>query len=236
MVKRIQYDRRKHTLKPNLKQLNRWCIYIVGMCMLAAGLSLNAKTGLGVSPIISVAFCVSEVFHLNLGDMTFVLYALFVAAQLPLKDKKERFAVLLQLIVSLAFSRVINLCGMLITYDHTLHGLPVNLAVLVLAIFLTGAGVALSINMRLIPNPGDGIVWAIAQKTGWAQGLTKNIFDISCVAVTCVIGFVVAQPFIGIGIGTVFAMLGVGRVIAVINRLAGKKMLAAAGLGGDGLG
>ena len=55
------------------------------MLVLALGLTLNTKTGLGVSPIISVAFGVSEIWGLNFGDVTFLLYGLFVAGQIALR-------------------------------------------------------------------------------------------------------------------------------------------------------
>lgn len=213
-----------------LKNFNRWSIYLLGMFVLAAGITLTTKTGLGVSPIISVAFCVSEIFSLNFGDMTFLLYAIFVVIQLFIRDRSERIVILLQLAVSLVFSRVLNLFGSAITYDHTLHGLPVNLAVLAVAIFLTGAGVALSVNMRLVPNPGDGIVQAIAQKKGWTQGFTKNVFDGGCVIATILIGILFARRITGIGLGTLLAMLGVGRAVALVNRFFQEKMLAAAEL------
>lgn len=214
------------------KQISRWCIYMAGMCVLASGISLNTKTGLGVAPIVSVSFCMTEIklLPLNFGDMTFLLYVLFVAAQLPLRKGRERIAVLMQLVVSWVFGFLLNLYGAVITYDHKLHGLPVNLAVLALAITLTGIGACMSINMRLAPNPADGLVQVIAEKTGWSQGLTKNIFDISCVGTACVIGLVSTHRLVGIGLGTVCSMLGVGRVIALINRIVGKRMLAAAGL------
>ena len=213
-----------------MKKINRWSIYLLGMCMLAAGISLNTKTGLGVAPIITVSFCISEIFNLDFGNMTFLLYALFVVIQLFLIDKSERGAVLLQLIVSLIFSRVLNLFGLVITYDYTLHSLPVNLAVLALAVFFTGTGAALAINMRLYPNPADGVVQTLSQKRGWPQGLTKNIFDICCVAMAALIGIIYTGHVVGIGLGTLLSMVGVGRTIALINKLFQRRMLAAAGI------
>lgn len=44
-----------------LKAVYRWTFYILGMLVLALGLTLNTKAGLGVSPIISIAFAVSEI-------------------------------------------------------------------------------------------------------------------------------------------------------------------------------
>lgn len=204
------------------------------MAVLALGITLNTKAGLGVSPIISVAYCVSQIFSLNFGDMTFLLYVLFVLVQLVLRDRSERVATLLQIAVSLIFSRLLNLCSALIPYSGADHSLPSNLALLAAAVFLTGLGVAMTVNMRLVPNPGDGIVQAIAEKIGRGQGFTKNIFDSGCVCVTIVVGLCFSRPFLGIGLSTVAAMIGVGRSVALVNHFCKDKMLAAADLAAQG--
>jgi uncharacterized membrane protein YczE len=209
----------------------RGLIYCVGMLALALGITLNTKTGLGVSPIISVAYSVSEIWHLNFGDMTFLLYALFVAAQFALRGRNSRWYDLLQLVVSLVFSRFLNLFSACITYDSGNHSFVVNLLLLALAIALTGVGVSMTVNMRLIPNPGDGIVQAVAERAGWEQGFAKNVFDLGCVAATILIGLLFAHRVIGISIGTVLAMIGVGRVVALTNYLFKGNMCRAAGLG-----
>lgn len=213
-----------------MKQINRAAIYTIGMVTLALGITLNTKTGLGVSPIISVAYCVSEIWSLNFGDMTFLLYGLFVVAQFGLRGKRSRWYDLLQLPLSLAFSRLLNLFGAWITYDSFKHGFFLNLALLILAVALTGIGVSMTVNMKLISNPGDGIVQAIAERIGWEQGFAKNVFDIGCVTVTIATGLLVAHQLIGISVGTLIAMVGVGRIVALTNRLCKKKMCAAAGL------
>ena len=46
--------------------------YVLSMLILAMGITLNTKTGLGVSPIISVSYSVSEIFHLNFGNVTLI--------------------------------------------------------------------------------------------------------------------------------------------------------------------
>ena len=45
-----------------MKQLTRGIIYLAGLAILALGITLNTKTGLGVSPIIAVAYAVSELW------------------------------------------------------------------------------------------------------------------------------------------------------------------------------
>ena len=73
---------------------------------------------------------------------------------------------------------------------------------LALAIVLTGGGVALTVNMRLVPNPGDGIDQAVAQRMGRDQGFAKNVFDLGCVAATVCLGLLLTGRIVGIGLGT----------------------------------
>jgi uncharacterized membrane protein YczE len=94
---------------------------------------------------------------------------------------------------------------------------------LIVAIICTGVGAALSLNMRIVPNPGDGIVQTIADAVRKDNGFVKNCVDITCVIITCVTGLIFSRKIIGIGIGTLMAMLGVGRVIAVFNKLTYKQ-------------
>ena len=71
--------------------LSRWVIYVIGMLVLAMGLTLNTKTGLGVSPILSLAYCSTQIWGVNLGDATFVLYTIFVIAQLIIRGKHRQW-------------------------------------------------------------------------------------------------------------------------------------------------
>ena len=122
-----------------MKQGIRWVLYTLGMLVLALGLTLNTKTGLGVSPIISVAFGVSEIWGLNFGDVTFLLYGLFVAGQIALRRGRGWLADLLQLPLSLAFSRVLNVYSAVIPYRCEAHSLWENLLLLAAAMLLAAA-------------------------------------------------------------------------------------------------
>jgi uncharacterized membrane protein YczE len=210
--------------------ITRFAFYLLSMVILALGITLNAKTSLGVTPIISTAYCVSSLTGYNFGNMTFVLYMLLVCAEIAIhlagNRKKQIICDGLQVVVSLIFTRFLNVfdrmipsltsAGLSKTFAGSLEG---RILVLILAITLTGVGAALSLNMRFVPNPGDGIVQTIADATGRENGFVKNCVDILCVVVTCTIGMVFAHHIVGIGLGTLLAMIGVGRVVAVFNRL-----------------
>lgn len=233
----------------NKHLIPRILFYIAGLLILALGIILNTKCGLGVSPIISVAFSISTITHCNFGNMTFLLYAIFVLVELLIHlALNHRYCVhpdrapvirrnlkmflffamdLLQLPLSLVFTRFMNLFSAWIPAPE---GFGYQLLVLAGGIICTGIGAAMSLNMRIIPNPGDGIVQAISDFVGKSVGFTKNCFDLFNICLTCCIGLIFAHHLIGIGLGTVVAVLCVGRVIALFNHLFMKKMTRMAGL------
>ena len=206
----------------------RLFFYVMSLLILALGITLNTKTGLGVSPIISVSYNISELFQLNFGNVTFVYYVLFVFAQLIIRGKNRRWHDLLQIVVSMVFTRFLNLYNDYLPIHF--EKLWQNVLLLILAVVLTGIGAALSVNIELVPNPGDGIVAALADFFHKDMGFMKNVFDISNVCFSLILGFVFGRYFLGIGIGTVITMLGVGRVIAVFNHFCKKKMAQLSGL------
>lgn len=208
----------------SVKNLTRFGFYILGMLSLALGLTLNTKSLLGASPIISMAYTLTQVWpQLVFGDLTLILYIIFVIAQYIIRGNKKNWIVFLQIPLSIVFTRFLNIFGKLFVMPTgTFVG---KLLTLLAAIVFTGIGAAVTVNMKMVPNPGDGIVSAIADKIGKSMGTTKNIVDFTCVIISAILGLVLNHNiFTGIGLGTVIAMVGVGRVIALFNHLFKEKM------------
>lgn len=235
----------------------RGAFYLLGLLTLALGLTLNTKAGLGVSAIISVSYSISLISGISFGDVTMGLYAVFVLLQMVLhiihtgKQRKESGAALinanrksikfillmdlLQIPLSIVFTRFLNVFSDVIPEfspegEGTAVRLVMRLALLVIAITLTGIGAAMSLNMRIVPNPGDGIVQAIADCIHKNVGFAKNCFDVVNITIAVTIGLVFAGQLKGVGIGTVFAVIGVGRAIAVFNHFTQEKMISLAGV------
>ena len=207
------------------KRTRRFIVYAIGMLVLALGLTLNTKADLGVSPIISVPYSISQITGYNFGDLTFVVYALFVVVQivihLNLKKNKKIMSDLLQLPLSLIFTRLLNIFS---TYIPTSQNLGIRFIVLAFAIICTGVGAAMSLSMQLVPNPGDGIVQALAERFDKSVGITKNLFDCLNLSITLCISLFIAHQIVGVGIGTVIAVVGVGRVIALFHHIFESKI------------
>ena len=231
----------------------RVIFYLAGLLILAFGITLNTKTGLGVSPIISVSFSISTILDVNFGDMTFLWYAIFVLIEVLLHTvmskrsgrsgkvrvtdlKKAVAADVLQIPLCLMFTRFMNLFSVMLpelesdcagTFAGSFAG---RLLLLILAIILTGVGAVLSLDMRFVPNPGDGIVQALSDFSGKNVGFVKNCFDTFNICLTITLSFVFAGHIIGIGIGTVLAVIGVGRVMALFNYLFLEKISRISGI------
>ena len=210
------------------KQSVRFIIYLLGMVLLALGITLNTQAGLGASAIVSVPYTVSRGTGLDFANMTLITYCVLVAAQFVIKGKNRRWIDLLQIVVSIVFTRFMALFQYGIRYQSGF--LPTDLLVLVLGILFTGIGAAMTVDMQLIPNPGDGIVSSLADRFGKELGFSKNCFDAFCVACSLVIGFAFGNPLLGIGLGTVLSMVGVGRVIYFFNHFAKARLQQLAGL------
>ena len=69
---------------PKTKRALRLLIYLSGLVILAVGITLNTKTTLGVSPIISVAYSVSQIWGLNFANVTFFWYGVFIVVEMAL--------------------------------------------------------------------------------------------------------------------------------------------------------
>ena len=224
----------------------RGFFYLGGLLVLALGIILNTKAGLGVSPIISVSYSISTILKSNFGNMTLIQYSSFIVVEMLLHIREhyktgnsnlklKLLKDVLQFPLSLIFTRFMNLFSAMIpAYDTPgvsvyYSSFPGRIVTLIIAIILTGIGAAVSLNMRIIPNPGDGIVQAISDCVKKEVGFTMNCFDLFNITITICVGLLFAGRLIGVGLGTVLAVIGVGRVIAVFNHFFKKKMAVLSG-------
>ena len=192
------------------KWILRIALYLIGIMVLALGITLNTKTNLGVSPIISMPYAVAQIFGYETGTAVFV----------ALKGKFPPFQ-FLQVAASYLTSAFITIFDRIIP---TPDQMGMRLLVLALAIILTGIGAAVTVDVNIVPNPADGLARVLGERCGKNMGFGKNLFDFSAIVISLAIGLIGAGRPVGIGIGTVIAMVCTGRVIAAFNHFAKKKI------------
>ena len=199
------------------KMILRISMYLIGIVILACGITMNTKTKLGVSPIISMPYAVAQIWGFETGKAVFAaVFDLYFAADHPVKREVSAVSAFTDL--TSAFITIFD--GILPSPDQ----LGMRLALLVLAIILTGIGAAITVDVNIVPNPADGLARVLGEKCGKNMGFGKNLFDFSAIVISIVIGMIGAGHIVGIGIGTVVAMICTGRVIAVFNHFLKKKI------------
>ncbi len=218
------------------KLINRLLSYGLGIVILALGITLNTKTGLGVSALVSIAYTVANAWNLNFALMTFLLYTCFALIEVGLKwgflptvaksTLERSVADPIFLSVQPAFECVWRYYSSSRTCWSTDCDACVGNCVY---------GTRCSDDRRyaLDPNPADGLAQTLGMVTKKGMGLGKNLLDCSCVGISAVIGLVARGRLIGIGIGTIAAMIGVGRVVALFNRCFETKLCRTAGVEKD---
>ena len=152
----------------------RTFFYILGCIFLAFGITLSTKTGLGVSPIISVPFAIASIWKLNFAAMTFLVYSVLVGIEFILRRPDYHWADLLQIPFSLVFSLLLNFFGNILTMNYS--QLWPNLFLLFVAIVFTGIGAAMMVNMNFIPNPADGLAHTVGEVSKKGHGAWKKYY------------------------------------------------------------
>lgn len=201
--------------------IKRIVIYIIGIFILALGLVLNSKAGLGVSPIISVAYAASLITGISFGMCTTIEYIILVVIEMIIL-RKVNLMIILQIPFSYAFGVLMDVYDRFIVIHNP--SLVTGLAVLILAIMATAIGAYLMVSMELITNPGDGYVNAFSQRFHKPFGKTKLCVDASMIVITIIIGLVFKHQIIAIGLGTVIAFVLTGNFISICDRFTGVKL------------
>ena len=202
--------------------------FVAGLMGIALGATFSAITGLGVSPITSVPYSIAKASGLSLSQAVLIVYSGMILIQFLIRGKHRRWVDLCQLPVSVLFSAFLDWFETLFTF--TFDSLAANLAILAVAVAVMGAGVAMTVGMRLVPNPPDGLVATVAWAANRELGLVKNAVDLVCVIIALTVDLVFSGGLVSIGLGTVLVGIFTGRMVALFNRFCKEPMLRLAGV------
>lgn len=193
----------------------RFLLYLVGLNLIALAVVLNIRYDLGVAAFSSVMYAISEIYSISLGTASIICYLIFVVAQCIL-SRKITLQYLLEVPLSFAFGLLTDF------YDWLIPAFSLALALRViffaLTMFVTAMGVFLCVKTNLVLTPTDGIVKTIADVFLLPFSATKNVFDLSLVAISVLLCLVNHAPFYGIGVGTVLTAVFIGRIIKVYEK------------------
>lgn len=200
-------------------------VYCTGLFIMAMGVSFSGTADLGMSPVNSIPYVLSEIFtQLSMGTWIIIIFSLYIAIQFVLLGRNFQPWRILQLICTSLFGYFTDFTNLLadlflpdpalMTFSPTLvYG--VRLLYLFISMVLIALGILLYLSPNLISLPGEGIMQVIAQKLDKPLPVIKMCFDCTVSIIALVISLVYFHQLHGIREGTIIAAFGVGKVLSL---------------------
>ena len=214
----------------------RLLIYLLGLYLMAIGVVFSAASGLGVSPVGSLAnvlFRIGEAAgapdYINLGNCTTAVYVLYILAELVILRRDFKARMLLQLVASLFFGQLVNLASLMLAALPEPGSYGVRMLYLLCSVPLVAAGVMLYLSPDILPTPGEGMSLAISKRTGLSVGASKIIFDCSLFVISSAVSLIYFRRLVGVREGTVICALLVGFVLRQLQKPFQKPLLSFVG-------
>ena len=90
---------------------------------------------------------------------------------------------------------------------------------LLIGCILLALGIYMQVMAKVIINPGEGIVRAIAYRARVKFGNAKIYFDIGVLTLGIILSVILLGRIVGVGIGTLIIALGTGSIVKVFKWL-----------------
>jgi uncharacterized protein len=178
---------------------------LLGLVLFGVGLWLGLVAGLGVGPWDVLTGGLSELLGTSFGrtaiGVSVAVLMIGIAAGV-----RPGLGTLLNVVVIGATIDVL-LASPLLT-DLTTGPLLLRLAVVALGIATVAVGTALYLGTHLGPGPRDGLMVAIAARTGWPVGAARAVLECGVLLV----GVLLGGP---VGVGTLLYAFGIGPAVQV---------------------
>ncbi|GAA3619873.1 YczE/YyaS/YitT family protein [Secundilactobacillus similis] len=194
--------------------LKRFCLLLLGIILMAAGVALSRVAALGTSPISSIPNVTSLVSHLTLGQTTIIFMIVLILLEKLILRHRFTWRNIVQLIPSLFFGVFID--GFVRLYQ----GLPLTtywaqLIATLISIVILALGVYFEVNSQAIMMPGEGLTTAISLVTERPFPQVKIRQDLTMMVIAAVIALVFRHSLSGIREGTLLSAALTGRIVEV---------------------
>ena len=197
---------------PGTGLFKRYSLLLIGLFFMGLGISLVTRSALGTSPISSVPWVLCLALPITFGEFTIAITLLFFAIEVFLAGKTFPRLQYLQIIIAFFLGVFVDL-GMVLSAGVHPDFYAEEIAVLLLGCVVLALGIFLQVAANIIMNPGEGLVKAIATKTGRRFGIVKVCFDSTLVLSAALISLVAFGSIQGLREGTVISAILVGYII-----------------------
>ena len=200
------------------KLVCRYLIFVVGLFLSGIGVAVTIMAGIGSTPMSIVPLVLSSVIPLTFGQMNFIWSLTFVFGQMILLGKEFKKKQYLQFIVCPLFGFFIDF-GMFIFRNIAIASYLEQVLFLMFGIIILALGIYMQVMARVIINPGEGIVKAIAYRARIKFGNAKIYFDLCVLFLGIVLSIILLGKVVGVGEGTLIIALATGSFVKVFKWL-----------------
>lgn len=190
----------------------RVLLFILGIALAGFGVALTARASLGTSPISSLPYVLTFLTPLTFGTISFLMNALFVAAQWAILGKKFQKRQLLQIPAVALFGVFIDV-GYFLAKFFVPETFALQVLQLIVGCVLLAIGIFFEVVADVLYLPGDGIVKAVNIVTKTSFGPIKISFDFVLAASAFVVSVLCLHRLEGLGLGTLIAVFLVGWLV-----------------------
>lgn len=201
--------------------IRKYILMTMGLIIMAFGIAMSIKAGLGTSPISSMPYVISEFTPLTVGNITIIMHILFILLQIIILRKRYKAVQLLQLPVAIAFGYITDF-AVFILGNVSCYSYAQQWFLCAMGILLVGIGVSFEVNAGVVTLAGEGLILAICQVLPIKFSDLKVIFDVTLVILSCVVSLCFTGKVVGVREGTVAAAVFVGITAKQMNKLIGK--------------
>lgn len=143
-------------------------VYCMGLFIMAMGVSFSGTTNLGMSPVNSIPYVLSEIFTaLSMGTWIIIIFSLYILIQFIILGRNFQPWRVLQLVCTTLFGYFTDFTNMmadiflpnptLMTFSPLLV-YCVRLLYLIISMILIALGILFYLAPNLISLPGEGIM------------------------------------------------------------------------------
>ena len=191
---------------------------------MALGVAFSANSDLGISPVNSLPYVISDIVKMQPGTCVTIIFCLYILVQVIVLRKEFNPINLTQIIFSTIFGYFVNFTKWMVG-DFLLPGGYIGrLGMQCIGIVFVAFGVFLYLDVELVPMPMEGMTMAIAKKVGKPFPQVKTVVDCTVVllgvilTVVCLHLIPFRDPGVRIREGTILAALVTGKVIEIMRK------------------
>lgn len=204
-------------MKPT-ETIKRFVVMLIGLIINALGLAVFVHLDLGVSPISTLPYALSQAFPIfTLGTYSILQHIVFFILIVLLLRRDFRPFQLLLLPCSFVFGYFVDFWNLFLNW-LTLDSYFLRLLLLVLGCIVVSIGFSMVYTSGVALEANTALVNALVLRTGKSYGMLKTISDLTIIVLAAIVSLIFLHTIVGIREGTVISALLIGPIAGIVNK------------------